>query len=136
MRKKGKQGFTLLEVIIVIIILAILASVAIPRLIKTIDNAKAAEALKYLAAVRTELESCHEMSNPASYANCSMSSLGFTTNGKYFQAPYAVSLAANTFTVRMNFRTSPTVDYINMIKATATGNVVINGTGKFSSLNQ
>lgn len=38
--KKGKSGFTLIEVIAVLVILAVLAAVAIPRYINLIDEAR------------------------------------------------------------------------------------------------
>lgn len=37
---KGKEGFTLIEVIAVLVILAVLAAVAIPRYISLIDDAR------------------------------------------------------------------------------------------------
>lgn len=67
MRLKNKSGFTLLEIIIVIIIIGVLASLALPRLFRTVEFSRSAEALSAFASIRGAMERCYLMNN-ASYA--------------------------------------------------------------------
>ena len=57
--KKGRKGFTLVELIVVLVILAILAALLVPALTGYIDKAKeksvVAEARMILQAVQTEV---------------------------------------------------------------------------------
>ena len=53
-----KSGFTLLELIVVIIIIAVLASLALPNFFRTITQARAAEALQNLGALRGSVHRC------------------------------------------------------------------------------
>jgi type IV pilus assembly protein PilA len=52
--KKGKKGFTLVELMIVVVILGILAAIAIPAFIKYIRNSKTSEAKENLAYLYRE----------------------------------------------------------------------------------
>lgn len=52
--KKGKKGFTLVELMIVVVILGILAAIAIPAFIKYIRNSKTSEAKENLAYIYRE----------------------------------------------------------------------------------
>ncbi len=52
--KKGKKGFTLVELMIVVVILGILAAIAIPAFIKYIRNSKTSEAKENLAYIFRE----------------------------------------------------------------------------------
>jgi type IV pilus assembly protein PilE len=49
----GKQGFTLVEVLIVVIIIGILAAVGIPQFADTIEKAKGGEARSHLGHIQT-----------------------------------------------------------------------------------
>ena len=55
LKKGGAQGFTLLEILVVIIIISVLASLAMPRYFRTIDYARAMEALAHLGSIRQSL---------------------------------------------------------------------------------
>lgn len=59
----AKKGFTLLEIIIVIIIIGVLASLALPRLFRTIEYSRSAEALAAMATIRNAVERCYLMNN-------------------------------------------------------------------------
>ena len=50
------QGFSLVELVVVIVIVGILASFGVPRFLKSVEKAKAAESFGYLAAVRSAQE--------------------------------------------------------------------------------
>jgi prepilin-type N-terminal cleavage/methylation domain-containing protein len=65
----NKQAFTLLEIIIVIIIIGVLAGLALPRLMKSVEYARSAEALAMFASIRSGLERCKLMNNN-SYSSC------------------------------------------------------------------
>ena len=64
---KGKQGFTLLELLMVVIIIAILASIALPQYIKASEKSRIAEAIQTLGAIRTSEGRYRAQSNTNSY---------------------------------------------------------------------
>jgi prepilin-type N-terminal cleavage/methylation domain-containing protein len=70
----NRKGFTLLEVIIVVVILGILASVALPRLIRTTEYSKAAEALVQFGTIRGAMNRCYMM-NSLDYTTCDFATL-------------------------------------------------------------
>ena len=72
--KQNKKGFTLLEIIIVIIIIGVLAALALPRLFKTVEFSRSAEALNSFTVIRGAMERCYIASSSPSYANCNLTS--------------------------------------------------------------
>lgn len=65
--KKGRKGFTLIELIVVLVILAVLAALLVPALTGYIDKAKeksvVAEARMILQAVQTEVSEIYGTSD-------------------------------------------------------------------------
>lgn len=53
-----KQGFTLIELMVVVLIIGILSSVALPQYQKSVEKARAAEALSTLGSLYRQYESC------------------------------------------------------------------------------
>ena len=52
----GRSGFSLVELSVVVIIIAVLSAFGIPRLLRSTEKAKAAEAFKYLTTIRDAQE--------------------------------------------------------------------------------
>ncbi len=55
-RAESRKGFSLVELAVVVIIIGVLAAFGVPRMLKSVERSKAAEAFKYLSAVRAAQE--------------------------------------------------------------------------------
>jgi len=64
---KTRKGFSLVELSVVVIIIGVLAAFGIPRMLKSVERSKAAEAFKYLASVRAAQERYQALTS--TYAN-------------------------------------------------------------------
>ena len=52
-RSRHTCGFTLVEVAVVVVILGVLAAFGVPRVFKSVERSKAAEAIAYLQSIRS-----------------------------------------------------------------------------------
>ena len=64
---RKRPGFSLIELSVVVIIIGVLAAFGIPRLLRSVERSKAAEAFKYLASVRAAQE--RYQARESTYAN-------------------------------------------------------------------
>ena len=67
MKRLGKRGFTLVEIMIVVAIIALLAAIAIPNLLRARHNANEAAAIASLRTLSTAEESYRAAQNPPTY---------------------------------------------------------------------
>ena len=67
MRRLGKKGFTLVEIMIVVAIIILLAAIAIPNLLRARHNANEAAAIGSLRTLSTALESFRAAQTTPSY---------------------------------------------------------------------
>ena len=65
--RKVRKGFSLVELSVAVIIIGVLAAFGIPRMLKSVERSKAAEAFKYLASVRAAQERYQALNS--TYAN-------------------------------------------------------------------
>lgn len=68
MRRLGKKGFTLVEIMIVVAIIILLAAIAIPNLLRARHNANEAAAIGALRTLSTAMESFRAAQTMPSYA--------------------------------------------------------------------
>ena len=76
MKRIGKKGFTLVEIMIVVAIIALLAAIAIPNLLRARHNANESAAIGSLRTLSTAMESYRSVQIPASYAGATLAVLG------------------------------------------------------------
>lgn len=78
MKKLGRRGFTLVEIMIVVAIIALLAAIAIPNLLRARHNANEAAAISALKTISTACESYRAAQTPTNYPD-NLATLGGAT---------------------------------------------------------
>jgi prepilin-type N-terminal cleavage/methylation domain-containing protein len=61
--RNNRKGFTLVELAVVIVIIGVLAAFGVPRVIKSVERSRAAEAFAYLSSVRAAEERYHALNS-------------------------------------------------------------------------
>lgn len=79
MKRLGKRGFTLVEIMIVVAIVALLAAIAIPNLLRARHNANESAAIASLRTLSSSMESYRAVQTPASYAGATLAALAAAT---------------------------------------------------------
>jgi prepilin-type N-terminal cleavage/methylation domain-containing protein len=99
LRRTGKSGFTLVELMVVVAIIAILAAVAIPAFIKYLRKSKASEAFAVLQGIREKQESYFaefkRFSEPIGfwpYAEANADDPGICSSNHYWDQPNPIPL--------------------------------------------
>lgn len=86
-RRKGKQGFTLIEIMLVVVIIGILVGVAVPRFAKRGEQARVAAARQGIAGIGVALD-LYEVDNgtyPSSLQNLITKGSEMNWNGPYIK---------------------------------------------------
>lgn len=108
--KRGRSGFTLVEILIVVVIMAVLASVVIPQFTGSTDDAKSSTGNFNLSAMRSVIQTYrahHDGQNPGSATGTNLlTSLTKKSNkdgsipsdGSGVFGPYLVEIPDNPFT--------------------------------------
>ena len=132
-----KSGFTLLEIIIVIIIIGVLASLALPRLFKTVEFSRAAEAFRAMSSIRQSVERCYLQSG-GTYVGCFLNNLDLEDPGTSVNSHFTYSLsntsrAGYTIVARRNTRDGGNnASTISLIQTSSA--VQRSGTTKFTGI--
>lgn len=96
--RRPRSGFSLVEVTVVVVILGVLAAFGVPRMLKSVERSKAAEAFEYLSSVRSSQESYQ--SRQGTYA-ADLTELDVTlTAPKYFTVG-SITAGEDTWTLTL-----------------------------------
>jgi type IV pilus assembly protein PilA len=96
MKRLGKRGFTLVEIMIVVAIIALLAAIAIPNLLRARHNANEAAAIASLRTISVACESFRAAQTPPSYPASLAALIAPTSVPPYIDAGLAGATAAAT----------------------------------------
>ena len=97
MKRLGKRGFTLVEIMIVVAIIALLVAIAIPNLLRARHNANEAASVAACRTISTACESFRAAQTPPTYpANLNALTLAGGSNPPYIDASLAGATAIGT----------------------------------------
>lgn len=128
MKRLGKRGFTLVEIMIVVAIVALLAAIAIPNLLRARHNANEAAAIGATKTISTACESYRAAKTPPSYPTTAegLAELGAPTAGGPPYIDGALAGATTVATARQGYYY--TYVGVNANQYTCTANPAVAGT--------
>ena len=137
MRKRNDWGFTMIEIIIVLIIIGIMASLSFVRFFRTVEYARATEALASLNAIRLSMERCYMQRNSFTpcnvFSNLDLEDPGGAVNTHFSYSFVSVGTTAYTIRATRNTRDGGTSgDQITLDNDGAV--ITRSGTGAFASI--
>jgi type IV pilus assembly protein PilA len=100
-KRLGKRGFTLVEIMIVVAIIALLAAIAIPNLLRARHNANEAAAIASLKTISAACESFRAAQTPPTYP-ANLAVLGTPPTGPAY-IDTALAGATNAATERQGY---------------------------------